>query len=1030
MNLIKQTLLLIIVVSLLSVAALGAIDEVFYSNQFELTTDCDATYWTAAGGGAFSPIRKASPVFNGSFSCGASAGAGSNARYYNMGFDANQDHFTSIMVRRADTNSYDVRLTTGTNYEDQFAVGLNTATSTTKFSYLAGGSWVATAVNFDSAQWYNVSWLYHDQQYLVGYINGTEIYNWSVGNKNHSYIYAFMDGTNMNIDSLLAYNLVTSSIALTSPPDADHNNTNTIDFIYIPDNATINPTSCDLYIDGTSENTSGSISPNVNNTLSHTFSGDATYSWNIGCIYSAVETNSSTRTIIIDTTTPIISQASGIQDNFFYFVDGAGRTNLQGIFNFTDDNLYSVNVSTDVEQVFYVDSLTSTLYNYTLDHNVSAYAPGLHYINITAADGHTANKIPKYKYSKRTNELKFDFKKDEKIFEKDYVNIRVKNTLVTIDLEKQEDRYIFTTNGLLRTPKSLTFVIESDRKIDFVGDKYGYEGHLIVPSLGKWIDFEIEGKTGNEKYFVERINDNTVEVTVSNLKNKKTRFHSIGDLNIDSIQIPFYVVNATHLTSTNVLENRTDNMSINYSYGSPLNFTIGTPTAIVDINGTNYTATLASNDENHSLFYYENALPVTNESLNLSHTWYFNYTNLTEGYIGTTQQQQTIYSTLLGICNPTRSNRVLNMSYFDESSNNPINLSNGFQMVTTDGVRTTTHVEQFSGNTSDELCTLIDPSDIIVNWNMYGSLTMNKTGYVTRIYDIDLLSPLSISNSPTVQLDLFLIAINESTTVSYTWLTNNFQEIDGTMKVYKCNADGTQDLVESVPIINGGSSANLELFTQAYSYQVVVDDTVYTDANAWTRCHIESETSLSFTVDTQPINIDEIIGLKSIVCSLEKAGNNTVTMTWGPNPENSVDDVQGCIIAERTTVSGLQEVYNNCTVEEDFTRTVHIEDNGNNYYVRGVLHQGGYSAYCGEQVSFLASENGGLFGVSGLLATFLLCASLVLIFAGNGELQLIALSMGVVTSFFLGIFTATWELTVTIVIFLLFVIAIGRYTRK
>ncbi len=1020
---------LVLLIPVLAIAALGDFATI-YTNQFEVSTDCDATYWTAAGGGVFTPQNKSTPVWNGTGSCGASAGGGSNARYHDMNFNGDGNFTYTVMVRRGDTQSYDIRIATDGAYGDQVGVGLNTLTSSSNFSYF-DGSWTASAVSFDTNIWYNTTFVYDSSNVLV-LINGTQIANVTRANKDFSFIYMFSGGTDFYVDALEVMNdSVFDSVTLVSPPDSDHNNTYLIDFVYNPSNTFTSPTSCNLYINGTQENTSSSITPNANNTLQHTFSSDGTYTWVVGCLYGSGEINSTTRTITIDSVNPVINiHDSSIVANQMFGAASFTEDNLSATINFTDDNLYSINVSTDVGQIFYTSGITQTVYNLTISHNVSAYSLGMHYLNITTADGHTANEIKEYPLKQRTSSVKFDFKKDELFFEKDYVDVRVVDSGVSLDTEKRKDRYVFNTDSGSLSKSTLTFIVESDHKIDIVHEKYGYAGHLIIPTLNKWVDFEIEGKSGKETYKVTRLSSNAVQITVEGLNSKKVTFKSIGDLNVETLIVPFVVVNGTESFTSHVLENRTTNLSLQIDYGL-LNFTIGTPAATIEIDDTNYSASLDINNASISSFSYLHTTPSLLNATNVTHRWYVNYTNLTPDLLISNPAEQRYYSTQLGICDANRTHYVLNMSYFDESDDSPINLTNSFSMSTTDSKRTTDHSIAFSGNESDQICSYVNPSFITVNWDLYGTLTMNKTNYVTRVYDIDSLSPVSISNNPIEQLDLYLIPINGSTTVSYNWITTNFQEIDGTMKVYKCNPDGSQDLVESVPIINGNAAANIELFTQLYSYQVVIDDTIYTDSSAWTRCHVESETSLSFTVDVDPINVNEILGLKGIECFLEETGNNTVTMTWANNPENTEDDIYGCIVATRATVTGPVEVYNNCTVEEDFTRTVIIPSNGNNYYVAGKLVQNGYTASCGDVVSFLAAEqDGGVFGLTGLFATFMLLMTLVLVFSVSVEIQAVAMGIGLVASFLLGIFSGTWELVITMLGILLLGLIVGRYSRK
>ena len=385
----------------------------------------------------------------------------------------------------------------------------------------------------------------------------------------------------------------------------------------------------------------------------------------------------------------------------------------------------------------------------------------------------------------------------------------------------------------------------------------------------------------------------------------------------------------------------------------------------------------------------------------------------------------------IGVCNASLIYPILNISYFNEVNDDPISVDNGMSLTLTDGLITFLQSNLFVNESNSVLCTNLGPSILNYTWNGYGTFTLEKDDYVTRVYSIDSGDPISLSNNPTSNLSLFMIPINDSSTISYTWQTTNFGAIDGTMKVYRCNLDGSEDLIVSAPIISSSATANIQLYTQTYRYEVVIGGVVYTDPAGWSRCHVESETTLSFSVDVDDITIDQLIGLASIECNLYKSGTDEVTMEWGPNPELSSPDVQGCIRAYRTTVSGLTVIYDSCETSATYDTSVTIPSNGNEYTVDAYLKQGNNIIQCNEQLNFSASQtDGGFFGYSALIAIFFLLAAMVLLFAGDGEIQLIGLGVGLVTVWFLGILPVLFNIVVSALAILVIVIIIGRYTRK
>ena len=193
---------------------------------------------------------------------------------------------------------------------------------------------------------------------------------------------------------------------------------------------------------------------------------------------------------------------------------------------------------------------------------------------------------------------------------------------------------------------------------------------------------------------------------------------------------------------------------------------------------------------------------------------------------------------------------------------------------------------------------------------------------------------------------------------------------------------------------------------------------------------MESTTELTYYVDTTPIDIGTLIGLNGIQCTINKTSNNTAKLVWDINPANTDDPIYGCFTGWRKTIKGTTKIFSNCTIESDFEREVSVPSNGNEYIVLGYLLQNNEQAICGE-VSFRPQdEAAGLFGLSGLLGVFFLFIGLALIYAGEGEEQLLGGGIGIVVAWFLGILNFSWLVVSAILAFLIIVALIGRYTRK
>ena len=382
----------------------------------------------------------------------------------------------------------------------------------------------------------------------------------------------------------------------------------------------------------------------------------------------------------------------------------------------------------------------------------------------------------------------------------------------------------------------------------------------------------------------------------------------------------------------------------------------------------------------------------------------------------------------IGICNATTTNNVLNFRFFDETTDLEINATAGYSLSFTfnntvvNTTNTVTDVENAS------MCTNVAKTYSLTPFNFYGSLTLAKTDYVTRTYDFSDDPKTNLTINETLNQSLFLIPINDSTTITFTWLTTQFQLIDGTMLIYKCNINGSQELVESIPVVSGEAIANLQLLEQQYSYEIIIEGETYTD-DSFTTCHVESSSARTFYINLIEIDVAPAIGLLTIDCVITKVGNNTVNMQWTDNPEDD-SAIEGCILAYREDLYNLTQIYKNCTnLTNSMTRT--IASDGNTYYVRGTVNQSGNLGFCRNEVTFFNNLNAAeLFGSVAVFAIFLLILSLYLIYASEGTVSMAAGSVGVIIAFFLGILNLPWTWVLSVIFFGIFVVVVGRYAKR
>jgi hypothetical protein len=455
--------------------------------------------------------------------------------------------------------------------------------------------------------------------------------------------------------------------------------------------------------------------------------------------------------------------------------------------------------------------------------------------------------------------------------------------------------------------------------------------------------------------------------------------------------------------------------------------------ALLEWNGTtNLTATrlvLNSTHERMRVLYIPQENITTD--VEITHRWWF---NVSSGFENTSVQTQTIYFPDIGLCSGLRTYPVINFSYRDEVTMDLITADMSYTLDVTDGTNTFNLTGGFSGQTSDALCTNLNPDNITFNWAYSGRLTLDKDGYATRVYNIDALAPEQMSNNPVTNKELFLISLGNSTTVTYTWRTTDWALIEGTMQVFRCNENGSTSLVESTPIISGKANANIELITQTYSYNVMIGGVTYSNPIGYSLCHAESATELSFFVEVFETTVDELMGQVTTQCVITKIDSNTVQMDWGPNPLDPTNYLTGCVQVYRDSVLGQTLVFEDCSVEaEGYSRQVIIPNSTNNYLVGGVMEFENTRTPCSNTVSFYQtafSDDVG-FGLSGLFGAFMLVASMGLFYAGDGELTVIGSGVGFIFAWALGVMSGINIMAVSFIIFITLLVAfIGRYSRK
>jgi len=784
---------------------------------------------------------------------------------------------------------------------------------------------------------------------------------------------------------------------------------------------------CHLWINSTlNQSKSGFLGTNVSVEFNVSALSQGIYTYIIGCNNSNNSVNSSSKEFSYDFVQPFIS--TNFNNNSFYF-----KNNVTAMINVTDNvYLFSVNISVDGLTHYNKSGIGTTFWQYNFSQNSSNYSVGAHYLSVRAADGHTSEKLKSYDdYNPiQGDSLVYDIRGK---YDKTFIKIYEKNGRkgdswsVIPKHDRFEEVYVPSVPD-----STMTFVVESDRDVYFAeaGSSYG-GGWLIIGD--HWKDFVLNDEP-NAVLSFSRKNKNKFEVTITGLQfPERLKFSSTGDLNINIVNYTFYVVNITESFTTLVYSGFSTslNMVVNFGVLTPSLLSL-TPVALLQWDGVNYSTELNTYNSSHALFNRSIVPPAVGAPFSelVAHRWFFNFSTLTNGYLNTSLQYQNVSDVVLGLCNTSLVFPILNISYYDEISNLPLNVSNSFNLNITDGTYYYDLNGTFPVNTTSRLCTNVNPGNNTYNWEMFGTFTMSASNYITRIFSISSLSPTILSNNPVTNLSLYLIAVNDSSTVTFTWQTTEFQNIEGVMEIYKCNNDSSRSLVESLSIIGGQAIANIQLLFTAYSYEVVLNDGRRFASEDFAKCHIESTTEREFFIDIQSVVILPVIGLFMIDCKLENTSATTAKMTWNANVEDPTS-IEACIVGKRGDIYGLTEVYRNCTNQTSGSFEVAIPALGTTYYISGELKQNGAKGQCRNTLSyFVNTDTTNFFGMSAVLCVVFLIISLALMYAGDGEKQLFAAGIGLLASWFLGVIVFPWEIMTLAISFLAIIVLIGRYTKK
>lgn len=367
---------------------------------------------------------------------------------------------------------------------------------------------------------------------------------------------------------------------------------------------------------------------------------------------------------------------------------------------------------------------------------------------------------------------------------------------------------------------------------------------------------------------------------------------------------------------------------------------------------------------------------------------------------------------------------VINFTYLDQLNGSPIIAQNAYDLVLTSPF-TQTLQDSFGESSYNHFCSAVNNT---VNYTITGDITLTANKYGTQIFDYSVGNALYGLNTPLATYNLYLAKLENTSTVVYTWRTNTFENVDGTMEIYTCDGDGNRNLVASQSIIDGETSANIELLNTPYSYEVIYNGIRYSDFDSYSKCHIETQTTRLYIIKVGE-DIAPVSGLYSIPCNLTRTGNFSFILQWGVNPQSS-EQIMGCVEAYRQSVRGSTLISNPCSNTTGLTGSV--ADSGFTYLIKARLYQNGLSIGCEDILVFeTADERDDTFGITGILAVFFLIAGAILLFAHETPKWYPIMGVvGVILAWLLGILAFGWIAISSLVAFAVIIIIIGRHGKK
>lgn len=465
--------------------------------------------------------------------------------------DGNSDHYIVQQVRDSDNRN-------------RFAMDNDGGAATIVDSTWSTGEWhfIVWQVNSSgvSSVFYDGSWEGSDStqgnynaQYLVagcsyydgscggsfykGYVDELAVWNRTLDENEITELYNSGSGTSCN-DLIIDESGTEPSLTLdTSLTEGNYTNDFTFYFNGTLNNITSDLWTCNLYLNGTLNETKTNLELNLTNQNFTTVFGheQSGYNLNVTCNRTEQGLNIFDDFLVLDVFIDSVFPNLTISTTF---INNSNYTTPFGNINYSvtaiDNNLFAVN-----HTIF--RNGTAILNNFTTDINITQYVfniseymsylhVGNYTINVTAWDSHTNNKVTPLNWLYDEDNIIID---DEI---KIYGDIKPELTefILSPDIEKYKFKLTFNEDSFHHN-----FYIETSEELFYLPDS-NYLGHFVYLNKNRWIDLINENI---KEINIVKLNINLYRIEIDLFNSSdELEFESIGSLNTMSLEWYFEVL--------------------------------------------------------------------------------------------------------------------------------------------------------------------------------------------------------------------------------------------------------------------------------------------------------------------------------------------------------------------------------------------------------------------------------------------------------------------------------------------------------